>query len=168
MRILSYAVRIAIIGSICLAAPFQAGAMGKTGAVPLEIVGGFGVGFGGLILGIPIGNLFNTDQYGGVGFMTAMMAGYPAGVGLGVYAVGEWVEGDSVSDGKSLGVTMGASLATMGVSYLIGRLEGMFYGFLLTPVVGTLAYNLVKETAPSDGEVSGEKYSQIINISVGF
>ncbi|MCP4231698.1 MAG: hypothetical protein GY771_16330 [bacterium] len=168
MKILDRFIKLALIIAFCLTIPFPAYAMGKAGAVSLEVVGGFGVGFGGLILGIPVGNLFNTDHYAGVGFMTAMMAGYPAGVALGVYGIGEWVDGDSVSDGKSLGVTMGASLATMGASYLIGRLKGMFYGFLLTPVVSTLAYNLVKETIPENDGTTDDSYSRIINFSINF
>lgn len=161
-----YPLYILIVVVLCLALSIPAGAMGKAGAVPLEIVGGYGVGFGGVIFAIPIGNLFNTDHYGGVGFMAAMLGGYPAGAALGVYAVGEWAEGDSVNDAKSLGITMGASFATMGVSYLIGRLKGMFFGFLLTPAVDTLVYNLVKEVTPEDE--AGERYSRIINIRVSF
>ena len=125
MVINSISVRLFVIIVLLLSLSVSAGAMGKAGAVPLEILGGYGVGFGGVIFAIPIGNVFNTDQYGGVGFMADMLGGYPAGAALGVYAVGEWAEGDSVSDAKSLGITMGASFATMGASYLIGRLKGM-------------------------------------------
>ncbi len=153
---------------VCLSLPISAGAMGKVGASALEVVGGFGAGLGGLVFVIPIGNVFNTDHYGGVGFMAAMLGGYPAGAALGVYAVGEWAEGDSVSDAKSLGITMGASFVTMGASYLIGRLKGMFIGFLLTPVVDTLVYNLVKEVAPEEETGGNASYTRLINFSVSF
>ena len=61
---------------------------------------------------------------------------------------------------------MGASFATMGASYLIGRLKGIFFGLLLTPAVDALAYNLVKEVAPEDE--GSERYTRIIDISVSF
>jgi hypothetical protein len=157
-----------LVASLCLSLPLSANAMGKAGASALEIAGGYGVGLGGLVFAIPIGNVFNTDHYGGVGFMTAMLVGYPVGAALGVYAVGEWAEGDSVSDAKSLGITMGASFATMGASYLIGRLKGMFYGFLLTPVVDTLVYNLVKEVAPEEEIDGNDSYTRLINFTVSF
>ena len=164
-----YIKKFALIVFLCLILSVPAGAMGKAGASALEVAGGFGAGLGGLLFAVPIGNIFNTDHYGGVGFMAAMLAGYPAGAALGVYAVGEWAEGDSVSDAKSLGITMGASFATMGASYLIGRLKGMFFGFLLTPVIDTLVYNLVKETVPEEERINGNgNYTRIINFSVSF
>lgn len=155
-----------LVASLCL--PLSANAMGKAGASALEVAGGYGVGLGGLVFAIPIGNIFNTDHYGGVGFMVAMLGGYPAGAALGVYAVGEWAEGDSVSDAKSLGITMGASFATMGASYLIGRLKGMFFGLLLTPVVDTLVYNMVKGVAPEEEIEGNGSYTRLINFSVSF
>ncbi len=133
------------------------------GVVAAEVgcgyLGGIAVG----MAGIPVGNLFSSDEFAGGGLYGLVIA-YPAGVGLGVYGAGEIWGDDSRNDWASVGAAVGASYASAAAGYLLCKYKGLLIGMLLAPAASTAAYNLVKKTEeqnPSgDGSVRKGFYVQ--------
>lgn len=130
-----------------------------TGVVAAEVgcgyVGGIGVG----LAGIPVGNLFSSEQYAGGGLWGFLVA-YPAGVGLGVYGAGEIWGDDSENDWASVGASVAAAYASAAAGYFTAKFKGLLIGMLAAPAASTAAYNLVKKSADenADGEGGGGFY----------
>ena len=129
------------------------------GVVAAEVgcgyVGGIGVG----LAGIPVGNLFSSEEFAGGGLYGLIIA-YPAGVGLGVYGAGEIWGDDSGNDWAGVGAAVAAAYVSAAAGYLAARYKGLLIGMLAAPAASTLAYNLVKNTADenADGEGGGGFY----------
>ncbi len=126
------------------------------GVVAAEVgcgyVGGIGVG----LAGIPVGNLFSSEEFAGGGLYGLIIA-YPAGVGLGVYGAGEIWGDDSENDWAGVGASVAAAYVSAAAGYLAAKYKGLLIGMLAAPAASTLAYNLVKNTADenADGEGGG-------------
>jgi len=137
------------------------------GVVAAEVGCGYvgGVALG--LAGIPVGNLFSSEEYAGGGLWGFLVA-YPAGVGLGTYGAGEFWGDDSGNDWAGAGAALGASYAASALGYLFGKYGGVLIGMLVAPAASSAAYNLVKnandEAEPaSDGDAAKQRF-----IYVGF
>jgi hypothetical protein len=155
-----------ILAAVSIAAA-PGSAMSKGWAVPLEVVGGYGLGIGVTMLAFGASGGF--DSHGGFAKgILAMFVVYPAASALGVYGVGELAEGDSTNDALTLGATLGASYGSF-IGSFIFRDSFPAMAIILPPLVDTLVYNLVKEVEekpvihPDEGT-----YTHLISFSVGF
>jgi hypothetical protein len=128
-----------------------------TGVVAAEVGCGYAGGIGVGIAGIPVGNIFSTEQYAGGGLWGFLIA-YPAGVGLGVYAAGEIWGDDSENDWASVGASMAAAYASTAAGYFTGKYKGLLISMLVAPAASTAAYNLVKNTADENDDGGREFY----------
>jgi hypothetical protein len=137
------------------------------GVVAAEVGCGYAGGIGLGIVGIPVGNIFSSEEYAGGGLWGFILA-YPAGVGLGTYAAGEIWGDDSENDWASAGAALGASYASSALGFLFGKYGGMLLGMLVAPAASAAAYNLVKN-ASGEAEVdpSGDA-ARRPTIYVGF
>lgn len=135
------------------AAAAAAGADG-TGVIAAEVGCGYVGGIGAGLAGIPVGNLFSTEQYAGGGLWGFLIA-YPAGVGLGVYAAGEIWGDDSENDWASVGASVAAAYASAAAGYFTAKFKGLLIGMLAAPAASTAAYNLVKKSADENDEGGG-------------
>ncbi|HUV86024.1 MAG TPA: hypothetical protein VMX79_02815 [bacterium] len=125
-----------------------------TGVIAAEVgcgyVGGIGVG----LAGIPVGNLFSSEQYAGGGLWGFLIA-YPAGVGLGVYGAGEIWGDDAENDWASVGASVAAAYASAAAGYFTAKFKGLLIGMIAAPAASTAAYNLVKKSADENAESEG-------------
>jgi len=145
---------LVVVAAFAAAPAWSDGAGVVAAEVGCGYVGGIAVG----LAGIPVGNLFSTDEFAGGGLYGLVIA-YPAGVGLGVYGAGELWGDDSRNDWASVGAAVGASYASVAAGYLLCKYKGLLIGMLLAPAASTAAYNLVKKTEEqnSSGERSARK-----------
>jgi len=140
--------RFALALAVAAALAGPAGADGA-GVVAAEVGCGYAGGLGAGIVGIPVGNLWSTEDFAGGGLYGFVLA-YPAGVGLGVYGAGEIWGDDSGNDWASVGAALGASYATVILGYAAGEFKGLIIGMLAAPVASTAAYNLTKRATEED------------------
>lgn len=154
-----FAVRyVALLLVLTTGAAWADGAGVVAAEVGCGYVGGIGLG----IAGIPVGNIFSTEEYAGGGLWGFIVA-YPAGVGLGTYAAGEIWGDDSENDWASVGAALGASYASSALGFLFGKFGGLLVGMLVAPAASTAAYNLVKsatgefEVGPG-GDAAGRRF----------
>ena len=129
------------------------------GVIAAEVGCGYVGGIGAGVAGIPVGNLFSSEQYAGGGLWGFLIA-YPAGVGLGVYGAGEIWGDDSENDWASVGASVAAAYASAAAGYFTAKFKGLLIGMLAAPAASTAAYNLVKKSADenADGEGGGGFY----------
>jgi len=146
---------------ITAAAAWADGAGVVAAEVGCGYVGGLGVG----LVGIPVGNLFSSEEYAGGGLWGFLIA-YPAGVGLGVYGTGEIWGDDSQNDWASVGASVGAAYVSAAAGYFAAKFKGLLIGMLAAPAASTLAYNLVKTTA--DENAGGEGGGFYVYTSFNF
>ncbi len=141
---------------LAVAAAFAAAPAWSNGAgvVAAEVGCGYVGGIAAGLAGIPVGNLFSSEEFAGGGLYGLVIA-YPAGVGLGVYGAGEIWGDDSRNDWASVGAAVGASYASVAAGYLLCRYKGLLIGMLLAPAASTAAYNLVKNTEEQNSSVDG-------------
>jgi hypothetical protein len=119
------------------------------GVVAAEVGCGYVGGVGAGLAGIPVGNLFSSEDYAGGGLWGFIVA-YPAGVGLGVYGAGELWGDDSENDWVGAGAAVASAYASAAAGYLAAKYKGMLIGMLAAPAASTAAYNLVKSSAGGD------------------
>jgi hypothetical protein len=124
------------------------------GVIAAEVGCGYVGGIGAGIAGIPVGNLFSSEQYAGGGLWGFLIA-YPAGVGLGVYGAGEIWGDDSENDWASVGASVAAAYASAAAGYFTAKFKGLLIGMLAAPAASTAAYNLVKKSADENDEGGG-------------
>lgn len=124
------------------------------GVIAAEVGCGYVGGIGAGVAGIPVGNLFSSEQYAGGGLWGFLIA-YPAGVGLGVYAAGEIWGDDSENDWASVGASVAAAYASAAAGYFTAKFKGLLIGMLAAPAASTAAYNLVKKSAEENDEGGG-------------
>ncbi|NIT37190.1 MAG: hypothetical protein GTN49_11970 [candidate division Zixibacteria bacterium] len=124
------------------------------GVVAAEVGCGYVGGIAAGLAGVPVGNIFSTDEFAGGGFY-GFFIGYPAGVGLGVYGAGEIWGDDSRNDWASVGAAIGASYAPVAAGYLLCGYKGLLIGMLLAPAASTAAYNLVKNSEERNSSGDG-------------
>ena len=137
------------------------------GVVAAEVGCGYAGGIGLGIAGIPVGNIFSSEEYAGGG-LWGFLIGYPAGVGLGVYGAGEIWGDDSENDWASAGAALGASYASSVLGFWFGKYKGLIIGMLVAPAVSTAAYNIVKSaTGEFEVDPSGDAAKRRF-IYVGF
>jgi hypothetical protein len=146
---------------ITAAAAWADGAGVVAAEVGCGYVGGIGVG----LAGIPVGNLFSSEQYAGGGLWGFLIA-YPAGVGLGVYGAGEIWGDDSENDWASVGASVAAAYVSAAAGYLAVKYKGLLIGMLAAPAASTLAYNLVKNAG--DENAGGEGGGFYVYTSFNF
>lgn len=125
-----------------------------TGVVAAEVGCGYVGGIGVALAGIPVGNLFSSEQYAGGGLWGFLIA-YPAGVGLGVYGAGEIWGDDSENDWASVGASVAAAYASAAAGYFTAKFKGLLIGMIAAPAASTAAYNLVKKSADENAEGEG-------------
>ncbi|MCP4231373.1 MAG: hypothetical protein GY771_14665 [bacterium] len=155
-----------LIAIICIASG-SASAMSRGWAVPLEVVGGYGVGIGSSVIAYGSAGGF-SNCVGTLKGILAIFVVYPAASALGVYAVGELAEGDSTNDALSLGATLGASYGSFIASFAFRELSAAM-AIILPPLVDTLVYNLVKDVDEDNGEIRpAGRYTHLVSFSVGF
>lgn len=148
--------RFAFLLIITAAAAAPARADGA-GVVAAEVGCGYVGGIAAGVAGIPVGNLFSTEQYAGGG-LSGFLIAYPAGVGLGVYGAGEIWGDDSKSDWASVGASVAAAYASAAAGYFTAKFKGLLIGMLAAPAASTAAYNLVKKSADEDDGGGGGFY----------
>jgi hypothetical protein len=153
--------RVALLIMLAAAA---AGADGA-GVVAAEVGCGYGGGVGLGMAGIPVGNLFSSEEYAGGGLWGFLVA-YPAGVGLGVYGAGELWGDDSANDWATAGAALGASYAASALGFVLGKYGGLLVGMLVAPAASSAAYNLVKNAG--DEAVSEGGAAKRPAVYVGF
>lgn len=124
------------------------------GVIAAEVGCGYVGGIGAGVAGIPVGNLFSSEQYAGGGLWGFLIA-YPAGVGLGVYGAGEIWGDDSENDWASVGASVAAAYASAAAGYFTAKFKGLLIGMLAAPAASTAAYNLVKKSAEENDEGGG-------------
>lgn len=124
------------------------------GVIAAEVGCGYVGGIGAGVAGIPVGNLFSSEQYAGGGLWGFLIA-YPAGVGLGVYGAGEIWGDDSENDWASVGASVAAAYASAAAGYFTAKFKGLLIGMLAAPAASTAAYNLVKKSADENDEGGG-------------
>jgi hypothetical protein len=125
-----------------------------TGVIAAEVGCGYVGGIGAGLAGIPVGNLFSSEQYAGGGLWGFLIA-YPAGVGLGVYGAGEIWGDDSENDWASVGASVAAAYASAAAGYFTPKFKGLLIGMLAAPAASTAAYNLVKKSADENDGAEG-------------
>ena len=135
------------------------------GVIAAEVGCGYVGGIGAGVAGIPVGNLFSSEQYAGGGLWGFLIA-YPAGVGLGVYGAGEIWGDDSENDWASVGASVAAAYASAAAGYFTAKFKGLLIGMLAAPAASTAAYNLVKKSA--DENADGEGGGFYVYISFNF
>ena len=154
--------------TLCIAVG-SASAMSRGWAVPLEALGGYGVGFGGSALAFMAagGTKGGFDTLAGALVVAAVYPGFSA---LGVYGVGELAEGDSENDVLSLSVPFVASYASFFAPMILGDSgASTVLALVLPPLVSTLAYNLVKDVEEDVVEIQpDESYTHLVSFSVGL
>jgi len=131
------------------------------GVVAAEVGCGYAGGVALGVAGIPVGNIFSSEEYAGGG-LWGFLVGYPAGVGLGTYGAGELWGDDSENDWASVGAALGAAYASSAIGFWCGKYKGLLIGMLVAPAASTAAYNLVKN-ASDDGDDAEPRF-----IYVGF
>jgi hypothetical protein len=124
------------------------------GVVAAEVGCGYAGGVGAGLAGIPVGNLFSSEDYAGGGLWGFIVA-YPVGVGLGVYGAGELWGDDSENDWAGAGAAVAGAYASAAAGYLAARYKGMLIGMLVAPAASTAAYNLVKNSADGEADAGG-------------